>query len=830
MRALSFLFVLVLTKPILPSDPVDYVRDIKPILKDRCYACHGVLAQKSDLRLDSGKEIQSVLIPKNAEDSVLIERIAESEADLRMPPEGLPLTREQITKIKSWIDAGAIYPAEDQPEKDPREHWAFRKPIRAPLPDVSIPAFNQNPIDRFIAAEWHKRKLIPQIATDQRMLLRRVYLDLTGLPPTQEEVREFLSDDRPDAYERLVDRLLSSPQYAERWARHFLDIWRYSDWWGLGAEVRNSQKHMWHWRDWAIDSFESDKGYDVMIREMLAGDELYPSDHERVRGTGYLARQYFRFNRNSWMDETVEHTSKAFLGLTWNCARCHDHKYDPISQVDYYRFRAFFEPYQVRAEMVPGETNFAKDGLPRVFDCNLNAPTYLFIRGDDKQPRKDKPISPGIPSFLISQELRIREINLPPESHSPQIQDFVLKNHIELARKESEHAVRAVVKRWEAERARVTGTPEEALKAARAAARAEKELENDRAARQVTKAEAELAKTLGIRRIGPAKRLAIAKANHEKTILQLKNPGETFTPLQGALKTPESNLENEASRMKPFPKISTGRRSALANWIASTDNPLTARVLVNHVWLRHFGQPLVLTVFDFGRKGQKPSHPELLDWLALEFMEQCWSIKHLHRLMVTSQMYRLSAKESDTQQAIDPENRYYWRRTSMRMDAPTIRDSLLLLAGELDPTKGGPAVPSAQQANSRRRSIYFFQSHNEHNKLLSIFDDANVLDCYRRTESIVPQQALALSNSAFALDRATAIAKQIDAKSNGEFIRRSFVWLLGWPPSAEEFQACNRAIDELHRLANGTDEQKRQSAYARLILALLNHNDFVTIR
>ena len=235
---------------------------------------------------------------------------------------------------------------------------------------------------------------------DPRVWLRRVSIDLIGLPPTREEIEAFVIDESTDAQGKVVARLLDSPQYGERWGRHWMDIWRYSDWWGLGADVRNSQKHIWHWRDWIVESLNADKGYDQMLREMLAADELYPDDPDRLRASGFLARQYFKFNRTSWLDETVEHTSKAMLGLTFNCAKCHDHKYDPIAQVDYYRLRAVFEPYQVRTDAVPGELDFEKDGLPRAFDCNLDAPTYVHIRGDDRNPDKAHPLTPGFPAFL----------------------------------------------------------------------------------------------------------------------------------------------------------------------------------------------------------------------------------------------------------------------------------------------------------------------------------------------------------------------------------------------------------------------------------------------
>jgi hypothetical protein len=278
------------------------------------------------------------------------------------------------------------------------------------------------------------------------VLLRRVCLDLLGLPPTLQQQTEFLADTRPGAYERLVERLLASPAYGERWGRHWMDVWRYSDWWGLGAEVRNSQKHIWHWRDWIVESLNADRGYDQMLREMLAADELYPDDLGRLRATGFLARAYFKFNRNTWLDDLVEHTAKGFLGLTLACARCHDHKYDPFAQRDYYRFRAFFEPYQLRTDMVPGETDLQKDGIPRAFDCDLDRPTYLFERGDEKRPRKDRPLKPGLPEALSFAPLHLRPVALPPLAHSPGLRPFVLANHLRAAERRIAVAREALAK------------------------------------------------------------------------------------------------------------------------------------------------------------------------------------------------------------------------------------------------------------------------------------------------------------------------------------------------------------------------------------------------
>ncbi|MCA9147305.1 MAG: DUF1549 domain-containing protein, partial [Planctomycetales bacterium] len=403
MRRLPLASLLLLSLFALPTGAaeVDYLRDVKPILHERCFACHGALKQESDLRLDTGSLIRqggasgAAIEPGKAAASLLIERVVAESEDERMPPEGKPLTVDEIAVLKQWIDAGAVSPDDEQPDEDPAQHWAFQLPVQSEVPHTNDPLWSHNPIDAFIAAERERRDLMPVPLVERPVLLRRVYLDLIGLPPTRAQMQAFLDDTRDDAYERVVSELLESPHYGERWGRHWMDVWRYSDWFGLGAQLRYSQKHIWHWRDWIIESLNEDKGYDRMIEEMLAGDEIAPTDRDTLRATGFLARNYFLFNRTTWLDNTIEHTSQAFLGLTLNCAKCHDHKYDPISQVDYYRMRAIFEPHQVRLDAVPGQTDFEKDGLPRAFDAHPEEPTYLHIRGDAANPDKNRVITPG---------------------------------------------------------------------------------------------------------------------------------------------------------------------------------------------------------------------------------------------------------------------------------------------------------------------------------------------------------------------------------------------------------------------------------------------------
>ncbi|WP_422927557.1 DUF1549 domain-containing protein [Singulisphaera sp. PoT] len=439
LKALLILSGLVAPRWGIAEDRVDYTRQVKPILTARCLACHGALQQKGGLRVDTaaslreGGESGPSVVAARLDESELIARITAKGAD-RMPPtsDGEALKEAEVALISRWIEQGADAPSDEKPEADPRDHWAFRKPVRPEVPKLAEGSVG-NPIDAFLDADMQKHGLKPQGRSPKGLLLRRAYLDLVGMPPTDAEREAFEADASPDAYEKVVDRLLASKQYGERWGRHWMDVWRYSDWWGLGADLRNSQKHIWHWRDWIIESLNSDKGYDQMIREMLAADELYPNDLDKLRGSGFLARHYFKFNRNTWLEDTVEHTGKAFLGLTLNCAKCHDHKYDPISQLDYYRFRAFFEPYQVRTDQLPGETDFEKDGLPRPYDCNLDTPTYCFVRGNESQPIKDRPLKPGLPALLSFGDLKIEPVKLPAEAASPGLRPFVLEDHLRLA-------------------------------------------------------------------------------------------------------------------------------------------------------------------------------------------------------------------------------------------------------------------------------------------------------------------------------------------------------------------------------------------------------------
>jgi hypothetical protein len=737
--------------------------------------------------------------------------------------------------------------------QEPSAHWAFQVPRRPAVPAV---AGARHPIDAFLSVAQQARGLAPLGPADKNVLLRRVTLDLTGLPPTRQALAAFLADDSPGAYEKLVDRLLADPSHGERWGRHWMDVWRYSDWYGRRSvpDVMNSYPMIWRWRDWIVRSINEDKPYDRMIVEMLAADEVAPeADADRV-ATGFLVRSWFKWNYNTWMRDLVEHTGKAFLGLTLNCAHCHDHKYDPITQEDYFRFRAFFEPLELRHDRVPGEPDpgpFKKyvyaqsygpiaSGRVGVFDEKLDAETYVYEDGDQRHRIEGRPpVAPGVPAALGGDPPRVEPVELPPTAHYPGLKPFIREEErtrrlAALADADAETSTPAGLARLEAAVAEHASIEARlAADAARYPGPADPEIIREACRLERTAALATARADLAAAERDRADAEARAAAD-EKAAAQVKAAKGRIDAAQAAIKAAEAALAQEPTDYTPlspkYPTRSTGRRAALARWIASPRNPLAARVAVNHVWARHFGSPLVETVFDFGRNGKPPSHPELLDWLAVEFMEHGWSFKHLHRLIVTSDAYRRRSSagtDGSPNAATDPDNRWLWRFNAWRLESEGVRDALICAAGELDRTIGGPELDPAQGETSRRRSLYFAIHGEGAMELLRIFDAPNVCDGYRRASSIQPQQALALANSALArsMSRAAAAALWKSAEeSQDAFVIAAFEQILGRPPADEERAMAAEFLDRQAKLSNAA------SARESLVHVLFNHNDFVTVR
>ena len=831
----------------------DYESQVKPLLKERCFACHGSLKQKAGLRLDTvkamrhGGEAGDVL--NGGEQALLLQRVVAADVEERMPPEGegAALTADQVEILRRWLRGGAAGPADEKPESDPRQHWAYRPP-EAP-PGATL--------DGLLEAKLKQRGLAPVAELEAGLWLRRVTLDLTGLPPTAEAVRDFQErlhgtseSERRLERMKVVDRLLSSPAYGERWARHFMDIWRYSDWYGLGAQLRNSQKHLWHWRDWMVESLNADKGYDRMVMEMLAADELDPTDQANLRATGFLARSYYLFNRTTWLDETIEHTCRAFMGLTMQCVKCHDHKYDPVEQSEYYRMRAIFEPMHVRLDSVPGVTDFDKDGVPRVFDLHLDRATYRHVRGDEANADRSRSLEPGVPAVLAWEAFKPQRVALPFNVHRPGADERVFQDHWAAADSERQ----AARQRWASSQAQTGAEADGAALAKQELAAAELRLERVKrvweAERQpgdaslgqaaalaearhevavcrvkVMKAEGEAARSSAAtvkdakKRQAAEKALKDAQAALVKAEQRLAKPGRDYQPLRAVLKAQEGPDEAGNAAVQRFPEHSSGRRLALARWLTDRRHPLTARVLVNHVWLRHFGAPLAADMTDFGRRTAVPLHQDALDLLAVRFMESGWSLKALHREMVLSNLYARTSSAKEVGEAVvnaDPDNTLFWRMNARRMESQVVRDSLLALAGDLDSTLGGPTVDPLKQDSSKRRALYFNQTAFEQHRFLGGFDNANVLECYRREESVMPQQALALSNSLESADCAESLAARFAGLDEAQMVEEAFVVVLARKPTAEERAVCLKALMSLRR--------------DLFLQALLNHNDFITVR
>jgi len=757
----------------------------------------------------------------------------------------------------------------------------FQHVHRPEVPQPKNRRWARNPIDAFVASEHDARKLAHRTGASKEILLRRVYLDLIGLNPTPAEQHAFLADASPDAYEKVVDRLLNDPRHGERWGRHWMDVWRYSDWagWTDGGQVRDSKPHIWRWRDWIVESLNQDKPYDRMLLEMLAADELTPEDTNALRATGFLVRNYKMLSREQWLEDTVKHTAQAFLGVTVGCAKCHDHMVDPISQKEYYQVRAIFEPHQVRTDKVPGQTNTTLDGLVRVFDVGTNPPTWFFHRGDERHPDTNHVIAPGVPASLGG-ALQIDEVPLPRFAASPDKREFVIRDTIAA----SDKALAETRQALEKLRTNAATKPEKlkeqeltlsvaqgrhaallaTLLAERFQESAGKDSEDWKAAaikanqsqRELATAEAELK----FHQSETAQREAQAKADEaaaktngvEKAAKELDAAKKKTSDAEKALADARKELQSAPSTaykpraMETYPATSTGRRLAFARWITDPMNPLTARVAMNHVWLRHFGRGLVPTPADFGRNGRPPSHPQLLDWLAGEFVAQGWSMKAMHRLIVTSSTYRQASTPDDASAAIDPDNIYLWRMNSRRLEAEAVRDNLLYVSGGLDLAMGGPDIDHKLGLTSKRRSLYLRLAAEKEVEFLKIFDGPAVTECYERKPSVVPQQALALANSELALARARELSRRLSSESGGSharFAESAFRLILARHPTRDELRLCLdflsrpslEALSEITPVANRSDEKipsadSSQRARENLVLVLMNHNDFVTVR
>jgi hypothetical protein len=808
------------------EQPPSYERDVRPILKANCFRCHGEGGQLEgslDLRLrrlivqggDTGPSIQ----PGDAEASLLYQRVRRGE----MPPEDVEkrLTAAEMDTLRRWIDSGAPVLRDEPADADPasylteaeREFWAFLPRNRPALPEVSDPSQIRSPVDRFVLARLESAGLRFSADAAPRSLVRRLYLDLLGTPPSPDEAEAFLADPAPDAYERLVDRLLASPHYGERWGRHWLDAAGYADSEGF-HEDDAVRPDAWKYRDYVLRSLNADKPYDRFVMEQLAGDELIghgltnltPEESEWLTATGFLRMAPDGTGsrgvdqdaaRNEVVAKTIEIVSTSLLGLTVACAQCHDHRYDPISQRDYYAMRAVFEPaLDWKSWRAPAARRVS-----------------MYTDADRSQAEKV--------------ERQARQIEA---ERTKKQQEFIQRT-------------------FEKELQKLAPELREAVRAARDVPDARRSAEQKKLLREhpsvnVTAgslylydgaAAAELQKLANqanqIRREKP--REEFVRALWEPIN---QTPPATYLFARGQPDQPKDQVEPGAPRILAerhpprFPLDdealpTTGRRLAFARWLVDSRHPLTSRVIVNRVWLHHFGRGLVETPGDFGMLGARPSHPELLDWLASELVDGSWSLKRLHRLLLTSATYRQRAVQHAAGEAADPENRLYWRMPLRRMDAEALRDSILAVSGRLNPKAFGPPVPVMadnvgqfvlgienlnagrpgdvvpMNGEEYRRSVYAQVRRSRPLSVLEPFDLPRMEpNCARRASSTAAPQSLLLMNSEFVTSAAAAFAERVRGEAGRDALAQlRLAWryvFLDEPTAAELADAVQLLLDQ----------------------------------
>jgi hypothetical protein len=782
---------------------------VQAVLKANCAPCHNDSSRSGGLTMTSREAILAggnrgvAVKPGDPSKSLLFQAVAQS-GDLKMPP-GRKLPDEQIEIIRNWIAGGAVWPSTGAAKPKNAAWWAFQPVRHIDPPQVSRTEWVRNPIDRFILARLEKQGLTPSREASRTSLLRRVSLDLTGLPPSPEAIRAFVADERPDAYERIVDQLLASPHYGERWGRHWLDVARYAD---SDGYTIDAPRTMWRYRDWVIHAMNSDMPFDRFVIEQIAGDMLPNPTTDQLVATG--------FNRNSPSNyeggidfeqyrveavvDRVSTVGAAFMALTVGCARCHDHKFDPISQKEFYQLTAYFnstdeitteaERYDFNRPMltVPTPEEIARK---RAFDAQwsaLSKELVSYVRELRHHPRK-----PGDPDPSKDPELIERVHNL----------------------------------------------------------------------RELKKNEPTLTTALVMR--------------------ELPQPRETYVQLGGDFTRRGVTVKPAVPAVLPQLPAQANTRLDFARWLVDERNPLTARVTVNRIWQEYFGKGLVETENDFGTQGSPPSHPELLDWLASEFMRAKWSQKHIHRLIVTSSVYRQSSKQRPELEEADPYNKLLARQNRLRLDAEIIRDAALSASSLLTDKVGGPSVyppipegamsvtqvagawPTATGPDRYRRGVYTFFRRSAAYPGLLVFDAPDATSsCTRRLRSDTPLQALSTLNdetfTEFAEGLAARVIKEVPGDNN-QRIGYMFLLVFGRSPRADETQRIasflarqiddyktnpSRAIELIYKggkfTADGRpvnpppaklaamlpEDQTLEAAWTGVARVLLNTDDFLT--
>jgi mono/diheme cytochrome c family protein len=811
---------------------VDFARDVQPLFQKRCFLCHGPQQQMSGLRLDQKESAARVIQPGKGSASRLI-RMVSGTGSRVMPPVGPRLTSAEIAMLSAWIDEGAPW-GDSAP---PAVHWSFRKIGRPEPPAVRARAWVRNPIDQFILAKLDAEGIAPSPEAPKTVLLRRVTLDLTGLLPTTQEVEAFLEDHRPDAYERVVDRLLNSPHYGEKWGRYWLDLARYAD--SDGYEKDRARPWAWRYRQWVIDALNQDMPFDEFTIEQLAGDLLPSRTTEMLVATGFnrntLTNREGGTDPEQFRDEQVlDRTATlgtVWLGLTVGCAQCHDHKFDPISQKEFYQLAAFFntqEEVNIPAPM-PGEVG-----------------PYLQARPGYDQKRAALLAEYKMSEAEADWEDKLRYAALHPGEHD----DW------SFAYGEFTHNIDNAKKVLFLDRSRRSELQEHAMMDYFLSACGNlypKQHCQDLKVSEVRAKLNELDQTL-------------PPFSYAPVLVESDTPPKTYIHVKGDWRQRGEEVQpGTPAVLPPLPSGVKPTRLVLARWLVSPDNPLTARVAVNRIWQELFGRGIVKTSEDFGTQGDAPTHPELLDWLASEYMARGWSTKQMIRLIVTSSTYRQSSKARPDVTARDPENALLARQSRLRLPAELIRDVTLEAAGLLDARIGGPSVRPPQPkgvaelsyggsvkwhestgADRYRRGMYILFQRTVPYPMLMNFDEPNSnLSCTRRERTNTPLQALNLLNDPVFFEAAQGLAFRVLRETKGSFAERlhfAYRLTLGREPSTQEVERLSKYYDDVFQGSQRNSQtaaelfpnrvegvpQVEAAAWVELSRVLLNLDEFIT--
>ena len=826
----------------------DFSRDVEPLFRERCYTCHGPQQQMSGLRLDSkaaalaGGYSGPVIKPGNSAESKLIHLVAGLKKDLIMPMGGGRLTPEQVGLLRAWIDQGAEWPEEGAAAKELLEakstHWAFRPLQRPSPPKVRNQAWVRNPIDAFILAKLEAEGIEPSEEAARVTLIRRLSFDLTGLPPTSEEVAQFLADQRLGAYERLVERLLASPHYGERWARQWLDLAHYAD--SDGYEKDNLRPHAWQWRDWVIQALNRNMRFDQFTVEQIAGDLLPNATMQHRIATGFLRNTLT--NREGGINkeedrvkQVVDRTSTVgtvWIGVTMGCAVCHDHKYDPISQKDFYQLSAFFNtamekdieaprPWELGAYL---QGRAAYDKKRKAFLEEYKVEEYQpdwerKVLLAAANPGVDPPYDSSWSSLEIELDGGQEIVKLDPALRTPKQRDNLTYHFV-----------------------RTCGEPFGDMKY--------KELKFKELLDKLKKLKEEY-----------------PGLSEAQILVENPDPPKTHILIRGDYKNPGIEVQPDVPAvLNSIPNGSNPSRLTLARWLVAKENPLTARVWVNRAWQELFGRGLVETSGDFGTQGKQPTHPELLDWLATEFMGNGWNMKGMHKLIVESATYRQSARVRDDLQERDAHNKLLARQTHLRLPAESIRDAALAASGLLNRTIGGksarpPLPPGVMElgfwgkgkwkestgADRYRRGLYtMFVRTTPYPQLVNFDAPESLLSCTQRERSTTPLQALNLLNDPVFVEAAQVMAVRILREERGSWEDRlnyAFRLSLGRDPQPQEkdrlagyYQQQKQLLEKQTELADslfpaieieGVDPLEA-AAWFGVCRLLLNLDEFIT--